>query len=346
MSQNPVSLDYQQQQQQLKTDLLQNGELEIDPHQIKIFGGNANPRLAADIAEILGQPLGDMIITRFSDGELRCAINESIRGADVFIIQPTCAPANDTLMELLILCDAFKRASARRIIPIVPYFGYGRQDKKIRPREPITAKLVANMITSAGADRIFAIDLHAGQIQGFFDIPVDHLPGQPLIADYLMSKNVMGKGVTVVSPDVGGVERATILAERLGAELAIVAKRRPEPGKVKIVEVIGSIEGQTCVLIDDMIDSGGTFVAAANELAWRGAKEIYGCATHPVLSGDAIRRIADSAIMELVVTDTIPIAPERRIPKMTQLSVGLVCAEAILRIHHDDSVSGMFDAMW
>lgn len=331
---------------QLKTEQLKTGELELDPHAIKVFGGNSNPRLARDIAEIIGQPLGEMIITRFSDGELRCAINESIRGADVFIIQPTCAPVNDTLMELLILCDAFKRASARRIVPIIPYFGYGRQDKKIRPREPITAKLVANMITHAGADRIFAIDLHAGQIQGFFDIPVDHLPGQPLIADYLMSKGVMGKGVTVVSPDVGGVERATILAERLGAELAIVAKRRPEPGKVKIVEVIGDIEGQTCVLIDDMIDSGGTFVAAANELAWRGAKEIYGCATHPVLSGDAIRRIQDSAIMELIVTDTIPIAPERKIPKMTQLSVALVCAEAILRIHQNDSVSGMFDEMW
>ena len=338
--------DYQQQQQKLKTDLLRRGELEINPHEIKIFGGNANPSLARDVATILGQPLGEMIITRFSDGELRCAINESIRGADVFIIQPTCAPVNDTLMELLILCDAFKRASARRIIPIVPYFGYARQDKKIRPREPITAKLVANMITSAGADRIFAIDLHAGQIQGFFDIPVDHLPGQPLIAEYLISKGVVGKGVTVVSPDVGGVERATILAERLGAELAIVAKRRPEPGKVKIVEVIGEIEGQTCVLIDDMIDSGGTFVAAANELAWRGAKEIYGCATHAVLSGDAVRRIQDSAIMELIVTDTIPISPERKIPKMTQLSVGLVCAEAILRIHQNDSVSGMFDAMW
>ena len=330
----------------LKTEQLKNGELVLDPHAIKIFGGNANPRLARDVAEIIGQPLGDMIITRCSDGELRCAINESIRGADVFIIQPTCAPVNDTLMELLILCDAFKRASAHRVVPIIPYFGYGRQDKKIRPREPITAKLVANMITHAGADRIFAIDLHAGQIQGFFDIPVDHLPGQPLIADYLMSKGVQGKGVTVVSPDVGGVERATILAERLGSELAIVAKRRPEPGKVKIVEVIGEIEGQICVLIDDMIDSGGTFVAAANELAWRGAKEIYGCATHPVLSGDAIRRISDSAIMELVVTDTIPIAPERKIPKMTQLSVALVCAEAILRIHHNDSVSGMFDAMW
>jgi ribose-phosphate pyrophosphokinase len=331
---------------QLKTDQLKTHELNLDPSAIKVFAGNANPRLAHDVAQIIGHPLGEMVITRFSDGELRCAINESIRGADVFIIQPTCAPVNDTLMELLILCDAFKRASARRIVPIIPYFGYARQDKKVRPREPITAKLVADMITHAGADRIFAIDLHAGQIQGFFDIPVDHLPGQPLIAEYLMGKGVQGKGVTVVSPDVGGVERATILAEKLGAELAIVAKRRPEPGKVKIVEVIGEIEGQSCVLIDDMIDSGGTFVAAAHELASRGAKEIYGCATHGVLSGDALRRIDSSEIKELIITDTIPIAPERKIPKMTQLSVALVCAEAILRIHQNDSVSGMFDAMW
>ncbi len=331
---------------ELRTEQIKTGALELDGSTIKIFAGNANPRLAHDVADLLGQPLGEMMITRFSDGELRCAINESIRGADVFIIQPTCAPVNDTLMELLILCDAFKRASARRIVPIVPYFGYARQDKKVRPREPITAKLVADMISHSGADRIFVIDLHAGQIQGFFDIPVDHLPGQPLIADYLRGKGVCGKGVTVVSPDVGGVERATILAEKLSSELAIVAKRRPEPGKVKVVEVIGQIDGQVCVLIDDMIDSGGTFVAAAQELASRGATKIYGCATHGVLSGDAIRRIKDSEIEELIVTDTIPIAPERMISKITQLSVARVCAEAIVRIHQNDSVSTMFDAMW
>ncbi len=331
---------------ELRTEQIKTGALDLDGSAIKIFAGNANPKLAHDVAALLGQPLGEMMITRFSDGELRCSINESIRGADVFIIQPTCAPVNDTLMELLILCDAFKRASANRIVPIVPYFGYARQDKKVRPREPITAKLVANMISHSGADRIFAIDLHAGQIQGFFDIPVDHLPGQPLIAEYLRNKGVCGKGVTVVSPDVGGVERATILAEKLSSELAIVAKRRPEPGKVKVIEVIGQIEGQVCVLIDDMIDSGSTFVAAAQELAGRGAAKIYGCATHGVLSGDAIRRIKDSEIEELIVTDTIPIAPERMIPKITQLSVARVCAEAIVRIHQNDSVSTMFDAMW
>jgi ribose-phosphate pyrophosphokinase len=318
---------------------------ELNPQEIKIFTGNANPRLAHAISECLGFPLGEMVITRFSDGEMRCAINESIRGADVFIIQPTCAPVNDTTMELLIMCDAFKRASARRIVPIVPYFGYARQDKKVRPREPITAKLVADLITHAGADRIFAIDLHAGQIQGFFDVPVDHIPAQPLIARYLMDKGLKDKGVTVVSPDVGGVERATILAERLGADLAIIAKRRPEPGKVKIVDVIGDVEDQICVLIDDMIDSGGTFVAGAHELAARGAKEIYACATHPVLSGDAVRRINDSAIKELIVTDTIPIPPERMIPKITVLPVAKVCAEAIVRIHGNDSVSTMFETL-
>ncbi len=313
---------------------------------MKIFAGNANPQLARAIAAHLHLPLGEMITTRFADGEMRCAINESIRGADVFLVQPTCAPVNDTLMELLIMCDAFKRASARRIIPIIPYFGYARQDKKVRPREPITAKLIADLITHAGADRIFAIDLHAGQIQGFFNIPVDHLPAQPIIAEYLISKKIYDKGVTVVSPDVGGVERATLLAERLGADLAIVAKRRPEPGKVKIVDVIGDVENQICVLIDDLIDSGGSITAAANELGDRGAKEIYAACTHPVLSGDAIRRIQDSAIKELIVTDTIPIAPERMIPKITVLSVAKVCAEAISRIHGDDSVSTMFETQW
>jgi ribose-phosphate pyrophosphokinase len=321
-------------------------EIEMPSKSMKIFAGNANPQLARDIADCLHQPLGKMMTTRFADGEIRCAIDESIRGADVFIIQPTCAPANDTLMELLILCDAFKRASANRIVPIVPYLGYARQDKKVRPREPITAKLVADLIQHAGADRIFAIDLHAGQIQGFFDRPVDHLPAQPIIAEYLIKKGIFDKGVTIVSPDVGGVERATIMAERLGADLAIVAKRRPEPGKVKVIDVIGDVENQICVLLDDLIDSGGSITAAANELADRGAKEIYAACTHPVLSGDAIRRIQDSAITELIVTDTIPIAQERMISKITVLSVAKVCAEAIMRIHTDDSVSTMFEKFW
>ncbi len=317
-----------------------------DDVRFKIFTGNANPRLARAIADTLHQPLGEMITTRFADGEMRCAINESIRGADVFIVQPTCSPVNDTLMELLIMCDAFKRASAQRIVPIMPYFGYARQDKKVRPREPITAKLVADLITHAGADRIFAIDLHAGQIQGFFDRPVDHLPAQPIIAEYLIKKKIYDSGVTVVSPDVGGVERATLLAERLGADLAIVAKRRPEPGKVKVIDVIGDVDGQTCVLIDDLIDSGGSITAAADHLAERGAKDIYACCTHAVLSGDAIKRVEDSRIKELIVTDTIPIAADLLTPKITVLSVAKVCAEAITRIHHDDSVSTMFESFW
>jgi len=247
-------------------------------------------------------------------------------------------------MELLIMCDGFKRASARRIVPIMPYFGYARQDKKLRPREPITAKLIADMITLAGADRVFAMDLHADQIQGFFDRPVDHLPAYPLIATYLAHRDICDSGVTVVSPDVGGVSRARVMAERLGADLAIVAKRRPEPGKVAIIDVIGDVENQICVLIDDLVDSGGTFVAAAEELAQRGAKEVYACATHAVLSGDAVRRIHDSVIKELIVTDTIPIPPERMVSGITVLSVAKVCAEAILRIHNDDSVSTMFES--
>ena len=317
---------------------------EADLSGLKIFSGNSNLPLAHAIADCLDKPLGSMTTRRFADGEMHCAINESIRGADVFIIQPTCGPVNDTLMELLIMCDAFKRASARRIVPIMPYFGYARQDKKIRPREPISAKLVSDLITLAGADRIFAIDLHAGQIQGFFDRPVDHLPAQPIIANYLIKKGIFDHNVTVVSPDVGAVGRATILAERLGADLAIVAKRRPEPGKVKVIDVIGDVKNRVCVLIDDMIDSGGTFMAAAHELMERGAQEVYACATHPVLSGEAVGRIQESAIKELVVTDTIPIPPERMIPKITVLSVAAVCAQAICRIHNDESVSTMFES--
>jgi ribose-phosphate pyrophosphokinase len=336
----------EQTESSLLSTLLEGESSESFARNMKIFAGNANPQLARDIARCLQQPLGDMINTRFANGEIRCAINESIRGSDVFIIQPTCAPVNDTVMELLIMCDAFKRASARRIIPIIPYFGYARQDKKHRAREPITAKMVADIIQYAGADRVFVMDLHAGQIQGFFDRPVDHLPAYPIIAAYLIENKIYDSKVTVVSPDVGGVQRATILAERLGADLAIVAKRRPEPGKVKIIDVIGDVENQICVLFDDMIDSGGTFAAAANELADRGAKEIYACATHPVLSGDAVRRIQDSAIKQLIVTDTIPIPPERMIPKITVLSVAEVIATAIFRIHNDDSVSTMFESSW
>jgi ribose-phosphate pyrophosphokinase len=310
---------------------------------LKVFAGNANPQLAQDIANELGVSLGKILVSRFSDGETRVRIEESIRGADVFIIQPTCPPVNENLMELLIICDAFKRASARRIVPIIPYYGYARQDKKINPREPITAKLVADLIMHAGADRIFAIDLHAGQIQGFFDAPVDHLYAGPLIARHLRRRGFYDRNIVVVSPDVGGVERATLLAEELGAPIAIIAKRRPEPNRAEVLEVVGDVRGKIAVMIDDMIDTAGSITAGAAALKERGAEEIYACATHGILSGKAIERLEAAPIAEVVVTDTIPVSPEKRIPKLTVLSVAPLCAQAICRIHQDESVSTLYE---
>lgn len=310
---------------------------------LKVFAGNANPQLAQDIARELGVELGKILVTRFSDGETRVRIEESIRGADVFIIQPTCPPVNENLMELLIMCDAFKRASAKRIVPIMPYYGYARQDKKINPREPITAKLVADLIMHAGADRIFAIDLHAGQIQGFFNAPVDHLPAGPLIARDLRSKGLCDGNVVVVSPDVGGVERASLLAEKLGATIAIIAKRRSEPNRAEVLEVIGDVRGKIAIMIDDMIDTAGSITAGAGALKERGAEEVYACATHGILSGKAMQRLSDAPISEIVVTDTIPVPPEKRIPKLRVLSVAPLCAQAIERIHQDESVSTLYE---
>ncbi|MCS6860070.1 MAG: ribose-phosphate pyrophosphokinase [Abditibacteriales bacterium] len=310
---------------------------------LKVFAGNANPQLAQDIARELGVTLGKILVSRFSDGETRVRIEESIRGADVFIIQPTCPPVNENLMELLIMCDAFKRASAGRIVPIVPYYGYARQDKKINPREPISAKLVADLIRHAGADRIFAIDLHAGQIQGFFDAPVDHLPAGPLIARYLRSKGLYDGNIVVVSPDVGGVERATMLAEELATPLAIIAKRRPEPNRAEVLEIIGDVQGKVAIMIDDMIDTAGSITEGARALKERGAREIYACATHGILSGNAVERLAAAPITEVVITDTIPVPPEKRIPKLTVLSVATLCARAICRIHRDESVSQLYE---
>jgi ribose-phosphate pyrophosphokinase len=310
---------------------------------LKVFAGNANSQLAQDIAQALGVELGKIIVSRFSDGETRVKIEESIRGADVFIIQPTCPPVNENLMELLIMCDAFKRASAARIVPIVPYYGYARQDKKINPREPISAKLVADLIRHAGADRIFAIDLHAGQIQGFFDAPVDHLLAGPLIARYLRDKGLYNRNIVVVSPDVGGVERATILAEALATPIAIIAKRRPEPNRAEVLEIIGGVQGKVAIMIDDMIDTAGSITAGAVALKERGAKEIYACATHGILSGDAIERLNAAPLTEVVITDTIPVSPEKRIPKLTVLSVAPLCAQAICRIHRDESVSRLYE---
>lgn len=308
---------------------------------LKIFTANANPELAQEIAEYLGVSVGDSKITRFSDGEIHCKINESVRGADVFVVQPTSSPANDNLMELLIMVDALRRASARRITAVMPYYGYARQDRKTRARDPITAKLVANLITSGGARRVMTMDLHAGQIQGFFDIPVDHLPGVPILAEYFLSKNL--DDVVVVSPDLGGVTRARDMAERIGANIAIIDKRRPEPNVAEVMNIIGDIQGKTVIMIDDIIDTAGTITLGAQALLERGAKEIYACCTHPVLSGPALQRLQDSPIKELVATNTIALTEDRKLPNIKVLSVAPLLGEAIIRIHEDLSVSKLFD---
>ncbi|MDQ2799902.1 MAG: ribose-phosphate pyrophosphokinase [Armatimonadota bacterium] len=317
-----------------------------DGSTLRIFSGSANPALAARIAQQLNLPLGKLHTSRFADGEIRVKIEESVRGKDVFIVQPTCAPANDSLMELLILVDAFRRASARRITLVIPYYGYSRQDKKIKPREPVTARLVADLITTAGAQRVLAVDLHAGQIQGFFQLPLDHLYAGPLLASYFAERGLIDGSTVVVSPDVGGVGRARGMAEMLSAPIAIIAKRRPEPNKVEIMEIIGDVAGKTCVMVDDMIDTGGSTVTGACALMERGAAQVFACCTHPVLSGMAVDRIEDSPIAELIVTDTIPIPDGKcaRSTKIKVISVAPLLASAITRIHHDDSVSELFDS--
>jgi len=309
---------------------------------LRIFTGNANPVLAASIASELQVPLGDIHVSHFSDGEISVKIEESARGQDIFIVQPTCNPVNDNLMELLIMIDAFRRASAQRITVVLPYYGYARQDKKIKPREPVTARLVANLITQAGASRVLAIDLHAGQIQGFFDLPVDHLYAGPLIADHLISEGISDGNTCVVSPDVGGVARARALAEHLKTPIAIIVKRRPEPNKVEIMEIIGDVKGKTCVMIDDMIDTGGSIVQGAQALMERGAEAVHACCTHGILSGKAIERIDSSPLQSLVITDTIPLPPEKHNPRIRVLSVAPLLAQAIIRIHEDNSVSELF----
>ncbi|MDW7674890.1 MAG: ribose-phosphate pyrophosphokinase [Bacillota bacterium] len=307
---------------------------------LKIFSGNANPQLAREICDYLGVELGDAKISRFSDGETSVAINESVRGADVFVIQPTSGPANENLMELLIMVDALRRASARRISAVVPYYGYARQERKSRARDPITAKLVANLITQAGARRVVTMDLHASAIQGFFDIPVDHLPGVPILAEYYKQKNL--EDVVIVSPDVGGLPRVRDLAERINAAIAIVDKRRPAPNVAEIMNVIGDIKDKTVIMTDDIIDTAGTITHGAKALKERGAKEIYACCTHPVLSGPAIQRIEESPIKEVVVANTIPLG-DKKSEKIKSLSVAPILGEAIIRIHQDLSVSKLFD---
>ena len=311
---------------------------------MKLFAGNANRELAQRVAAYLELDLGRLTSTKFSDGEIRIMVDESARGNDVFILQPTCAPANDTLMELLIMLDAFRRASARRIAVVMPYFGYARQDKKVKPREPITARLVADLIQSSGANRVVCTDLHAEQIMGFFQVPVDHLYAGPIIGRYMIEQGYRDQDdVVVVSPDVAGVGRARALAEMLNAPIGIVAKRRPEPNKVDIVEIIGDVEGKKCVMIDDMIDTGGSIIMGAEALLKRGAKEVVASCTHAVFSGNAPQRLQDSVVSKVICMDTIPIGSEKMIPKLSVLPSAPLIGEAIKRIHLNESVSTLFD---
>lgn len=307
----------------------------------KVFSGNSHIELAEEIASIMGKPLGKATVTKFSDGEISVSLWETVRGIDVYIIQPTCNPVNDNLMELLIMIDAMKRASAGRINAVLPYYGYARQDRKAKARDPITAKLVANLIMAAGADRVVTMDLHANQIQGYFDIPVDHLVGMPILARYFKDKNL--EDLCIVSPDHGSVTRARNMAEFLNCPIAIVDKRRPEPNKSEIMNIIGDIEGKNCIIIDDMIDTAGTITNAANAIKDMGAKNVYACATHPVLSGPAIDRIEKSAICEMVILNTLPVPEEKKIDKIVSLSVAPLFAEAMTRVFTNGSVSKLFD---
>lgn len=309
---------------------------------IKLFSGNANPALARRIAGHLDAQLGRASVGRFSDGEINVEIADNVRGRDVFLIQPTCAPANDHLMELLILVDACKRASAGRVTAVVPYYGYARQDRKVAPRAPITAKLVADLLSSAGLDRVLTIELHAGQIQGFFNVPVDNLFTTPLLADAL-ARSVPLENAVVVSPDAGGVERARQVSKRLGAGLAIIDKRRSGPNVAEVMNIIGDVKGRTAIIVDDMIDTAGTLVKAANAIADAGATAVYAAATHPVFSGPALERIEKSALQKVVVTDTIPLsAPALASSRVEVVSVDTLLADAIRAIHHHDSVSRLF----
>ncbi len=307
----------------------------------KIFSGNSNHELAEEIASIMGKPLGKSTVSKFSDGEISVSLWETVRGIDTYIVQSTCDPVNDSLMELCIMIDAMKRASAGRINAVIPYYGYARQDRKAKARDPITAKLIADIITSAGADRVVTMDLHAPQIQGYFNIPVDHLLGMPILVKYFREMRL--DDLVVVSPDHGSVTRARNMAHPLDAPIAIVDKRRPKANVSEIMNIIGDIDGKNVILVDDMIDTAGTITNAANAMKDMGAKEVYACATHPVLSGPAIERIQDSAIKELVLLNTIPLPTEKKIDKIKLLSVAPLFAEAMIRIFTNDSISRLFD---
>jgi len=311
-------------------------------YELKLFTGNANRALAEEIAQYLHVPLGDAEVSRFSDGEVFVQVNENVRGTDVFIIQPTCPPVNDSLMELLIMIDAFKRSSAHRITAVLPYYGYARQDRKVQGRMPISAKLVADLLEAAGVDRVLALDLHAGQIQGFFNIPVDHLFAGPVVMiDYLRKKDL--RDAVIVAPDAGGVERARAIAKRLSAGLAIIDKRREGPNSAVAMHLIGDVSGRDAVVIDDMIDTAGTLAQAVGAVQREGARRILACGVHPVLSGPAIERIKASPIEEVVVTNSIPLSADKRTAaRITVLTVAPLLGEAIRRIHDEESVSTLF----
>jgi ribose-phosphate pyrophosphokinase len=318
---------------------------ERKPNALKVFSGNAHPDLAKEICGQLGVPLGQADVGRFPDGEVRVQIGENVRGADVFVVQPTCRPVNDSLMELLIILDALRRASARRVTAVMPYYGYARQDRKDRPRVPISSKLVADLITSAGANRILALDLHAGQIQGYFNIPVDHLYATPVTVEYFRRLKTEKKieKLTVVSPDTGGVERARAFAKKLGVPLAIIDKRREDADVVEVMNVIGDAGGRTCLIVDDMIDTGGTLARGARALREKGAEKVYACCVHGVFAGDAMATICDSALEQVVTTNSIPVLLDGPLcGRVKVLSVGKLLAEAIKSIHDETSVSRLF----
>lgn len=311
------------------------------PNDIKLLTGNSNRKLANEVAEYLGIPICDTLITTFSDGEIMVQINENVRGCDIFVLQSTCTPVNDNIVELLLLIDALKRASAGRITAVIPYYGYGRQDRKVQPRVPISSKLVADLITVAGANRVLTVDLHAGQIQGFFNIPVDHLYASPVILDYIKKCNI--KDIVIVSPDAGGVERARAFAKRLNASLAIIDKRRERVNESQVMNVIGDVKGKNTIILDDMIDTAGTIAQAASALKEKEARKVLAACTHAVLSGPAIDRINNSVIEELIVTNTIRLdSKQEKCKKLTVLSIAPLLVEAIKRIHEESSISSLF----
>ncbi len=308
---------------------------------LKLISGTANVELAEEVSNYLGKPLTKTEISRFSDGEVYVQIDESVRGDDVFVIQSLSYPVNDNIMELLVTLDALKRSSAKSVNVVIPYYAYARQDRKVAPRVPISAKLIADLITVAGAHRIISMDLHAGQIQGFFNIPVDHLYAAPILLNYINNKNF--KDIVIVSPDAGGVERARYYAKKLGCTIAIIDKRRPKPNVSKIMHIIGEVKGKTAIIVDDIIDTAGTLTNAAFALQKEGAKEVYACCSHPVLSGDAIEKINNSPIVEIATTNTIKFKHKENTNKIKVLSVGALIGEAIRRVYHKESLSAIFE---